>query len=198
MSRFIETIKLLNGKFFNLPYHEKRRRETLHAFYPNETFPSLEALVTDSDRPPEGLYKCRITYDNKINNIEFTRYQPRKINSLKIVNDDRIEYNYKYEDRKRINELFENRGSGDDIIIIKNSMVSDSSYANLLFKTNDQWITPSHCLLKGTMRQFLLDSKVIKEQEIQLADIKNFEKVRLINSMVGNEGPEIAISQIQF
>jgi hypothetical protein len=47
------------------------------------------------------------------------------------------------------------------------------------------------------MRSSLLQNGVITEEEIGVDNLKNFEKVKLINSMVGFEGPEIDINKIE-
>jgi hypothetical protein len=48
------------------------------------------------------------------------------------------------------------------------------------------------------MRQILINQQKIKPAQITLSDITNFEKVKLINSMLGFEGPEISISKIEI
>jgi 4-amino-4-deoxychorismate lyase len=77
-------------------------------------------------------------------------------------------------------------------------MITDASYANLVFFDGATWITPTSYLLNGTMRQILINQQKIKPAQITLSDITNFEKVKLINSMLGFEGPEISISKIEI
>ena len=70
-----------------------------------------------------------------------------------MIDNDDICYPYKYTDRDNINRLIELRGDCDDILIIKNGMVTDSSYANVVFRDlNGNWVTPSTFLLPGTIR----------------------------------------------
>jgi len=47
----------------------------------------------------------------------------------------------------------------DEVVFIKNGMVTDCSIGNLLFFDGHEWITPYIPLLKGTQRAFLLDKK---------------------------------------
>jgi len=61
-----------------------------------------------------------------------------------------------------------------------------------------RWITPAQPLLKGTMRQQLLDAGVIHEDAIRAAQIPLFKKVRLINALLGFDGPELSVSEIVF
>jgi hypothetical protein len=46
------------------------------------------------------------------------------------------------------------------------------------------------------MRQFLLDAAEIKEQPVTVQDIPSFKSFRLINCMLGFDGPEIEVSRI--
>ena len=99
-----------------------------------------------------------------INQLPFSIQLP-EISSFKIIHAD-IEYPLKYEDRHEINHLFGQKGDADEIIIIKNGLVTDTSIANLAFFDKGQWITPAQPLLNGTTRQRLLD-----ENKIICADI---------------------------
>jgi 4-amino-4-deoxychorismate lyase len=146
--------------------------------------------------PKTGLYKCRILYTDKIDSVEFIPYEVKPIQSLKIVYDHTIDYALKYEDRNKINALADQRQYCDDVLIIKNGFVTDASYSNVIFFDGNQWVTPNTPLLKGTMRQFLLDVAKIKEEAITVQDIPSFKSFRLINAMLGFEGPEIDVSEI--
>jgi 4-amino-4-deoxychorismate lyase len=64
-------------------------------------------------------------------------------------------------------------------------MVTDSSYANLLFRKGDNYYTPSTPLLKGTMREKLLDEKKIAERSITRENIREFSEIYLMNAMLG-------------
>ncbi len=85
MSRFIETIKLENGKFFRASFHRQRVESTFAAFFPGvQAFDPLEVL-SEKDYPKTGLYKCRIEYGETPEIIEFVPYQSREIKSLNSV-----------------------------------------------------------------------------------------------------------------
>jgi 4-amino-4-deoxychorismate lyase len=75
------------------------------------------------------------------------------------------------------------RADCDDIIIIKDGYVTDTSFSNLVFSEGEQLFTPSSFLLNGTKRQQLLRDGKIKEKEIKMADINKYSNVFLINSM---------------
>jgi 4-amino-4-deoxychorismate lyase len=198
MSLLIESVKLLDGKFHNLFYHEQRMRSSLEDLCGVEDSVNLEEFLGAFQFPKEGLYKCRIVYDDVNKEVEFIPYVPKRLNTLKIVEDDDISYEYKYKDREEIDKLFLLRADCDDILIIKDDHVTDSSFSNIVFKRKNEWVTPWSALLRGTMRHFLLDREIIKEEAIRKEDIPSFESFKLVNAMLGFEGPELSISNIIF
>ena len=133
----------------------------------------------------KGLVKCRIVYGEDIQEITYTPYTPKVIQSLRLVEDNSIEYHCKYLDRDQINGLYAQRGECDDIIIVKNGMLTDSSYSNIALRQNGTWYTPSTCLLKGTRRQQLIDQGRLVEREISVDDIGKYDRVGLVNAMMG-------------
>jgi 4-amino-4-deoxychorismate lyase len=191
MFRLIETIRLENGDFDNLEYHQRRINLSLQNLFSSFRAIELKTLLDNSNPPSSGLFKCRLTYDERKHQLEYEPYTIRAITSLKVVEANTIMYPFKYSDRSMLNILFSKREEADDVLIVKNGMVTDTSYANIVFKREDQWITPANCLLKGTMRQYLLDSKKIKEEVILSIDVRTFEKFKLINAMLRWEGAEV-------
>jgi 4-amino-4-deoxychorismate lyase len=196
MSLLIESIKLLDGKFYNLFYHEQRMIRSLHSVCGIDEEINLEKFLSGLDVPSKGLYKCRIVYDELTKDVEFFSYQPKSVRNLKIVENDRISYEFKYRNRKSIDRLFELRQDCDDILIIKKGNVTDSSFSNVAFRKGKRWFTPWTPLLKGTMLQNLLEHEKIEQEQIALEDIKSFETCKLINAMFEFEGPEIDVSDI--
>ena len=146
--------------------------------------------------PSSGLHKVRLVYSYEMHSVEVTPYVMRSVDSLKIVRADDITYQHKFEGRKELNDLFAQRGASDDVIIVKNNLITDSSYANLVFKIKDHWVTPRSYLFNGTMRQQLIDRKIIIEENIVLSDLERYESVKLINAMLLFDGPEIEVSKI--
>lgn len=196
MSRLIESIKLQDGRFHRLHYHQARVDRSTTELFQLKNAINLSDSLQKQPYPRLGLFKCRIVYEHEIKSIEFIPYQPRFIQSLKVVYGNSLEYSYKYEDRNKLNELFEQRQYCDDVLIVKDGQVTDSSYANIIFFDGYRWLTPKNPLLKGTMRQFLLDAAEIKEETITVQNISSFKSFRLINAMLGFDGPEIEVSKI--
>ncbi len=179
-NEFLETIRVKDGIHSHLSYHQSRYASVLNSFHVK----NIQKLDTYLDAPKKGLYRCRLTYNlQKITNIKYLEYKKREINSLKLVYDDEIDYAFKYLNRKNINNLFALRESCDDILIIKNGYVTDTSVANIAF-FDGQWKTPSSPLLKGTTRARYLNEGKIVESDIKVSDIKSFTKIALLNAMI--------------
>lgn len=198
MSRLIESIKLRDGKFFNLRYHESRMSHALSAIFRRSPDLRLEEYLLGHEYPGNGLYKCRIVYDDVSRDVSFDPYEPRAIRTVKAVEDDSISYSYKFEDRGAINRLFSNRDGCDDILIIQRGKVTDCSYSNIVFRKGREWFTPDTPLLPGTMRQRLIDENKIRPREILATDIRSFDGFRIINAMLEFESAEIEVSKIVF
>lgn len=196
MSQLIESIKLLDGNFCNLFYHEQRMLRSLHTLFGYEEDFHLERFLMELDIPTRGLYKCRLVYDDVTREVEFIPYQIRPVNSLMIVEHDRISYEFKYKDRKTIDKLCTLKKDCDDILIVKRGLVTDSSYANIVFRRGKEWFTPWSALLKGTQRQKLIDSNKLIQEEITMKDIRSFDTFKLINALLEFEGPEIDVKNI--
>jgi len=131
-----------------------------------------------------GLFKCRIIYTTQIEKTGFLPYQLPKIRTLKMVVNDKIDYSHKYTDRKAIEKLLEQKGDCDDILIIKNGLITDTSFCNILFFNGKEWLTPVLPLLKGTQRAWLFDAEMIRTADIRVEDLRYFRKARLINAMI--------------
>jgi len=136
--------------------------------------------------PPQiGIYRCRVIYSETIEAVEYIPHQDRDFQSLKIVEDDNIDYEFKYHNRNDINRLVTLKGSADDILIIKKGLVTDTSIANVAFWHQDKWLTPLTPLLKGTTRARLLTEKQIFEANIRAEDLKHFSKMAIMNALIG-------------
>ena len=199
MCQLVESLKLKNGILQNLEYHQSRMNRSMDELFPQAPKINLEKVVSIPENCVSGVFKIRVLYGSSVEKIEIEHYYFRTIQSLKVVHHKSVDYHLKYTDRQILQELFGRRGDCDDIIIIKNGVVTDSFAANLLFYDGEKWFTPTIPLLKGTKRQLLLDRGIIFEGEIREADIPGFQKVGLINAMIDfEEMPEITVDQVYF
>lgn len=186
MCLFFESIKFLNCRPALLELHERRMNITRSHFFEKTGPVSLMPLLKNSN---PALQKCKVIYNQDIISIEFSLYQARRINFLKIIDDDLIKYEFKYLDRKNLDDLVQDLPPESDILIVKNGMITDSSFANVVFRDGKTWLTPAEPLLAGTKRQYLLNEGRIKEEEIRVQDLHLFSAVKLINAMIDLDDP---------
>ncbi len=184
--KLLETIRFENGKFENLEFHQKRMNASRKALFGCKISFNLPEVLHQhlTDVPSKGLFKCRLIYSTQIEKVELMPYFIPRTHSLKIVSDDHISYAYKFFDRTAIDKLYKQKSACDDILIVKNGLITDTSYANILFFNGKEWITPEKPLLNGIQRGVLLEKEMIKTADIRLEDLHYFEKARLVNAMI--------------
>ena len=181
----------------NISLHNERMNRSRKELLSADNYIKIEECIRIPDELDNGIYKLRVIYSKEIVSFEFILYERKPVNKLKLVFDNEIEYKYKYLNRDSLNHLRSLRDTADEIIIVKNGFITDTSYSNLIFRKNDEWFTPTTYLLNGTQRQKLLQDGLVKEAEIKPEDFKYYSSVKLINSMIGfNESPEIPVANI--
>lgn len=175
--KYFETIKCEDFEVFNLDYHQKRVANTI----------GLNINLQEYINPiSEELLRCKLIYDeNGVVDVLYFPYKKREIKSFKIIFDNEIEYSKKYLNRAKLDELYEKRDDCDEVIIIKNEIVTDTTIANIAIFYENSWITSKNCLLGGTTRARLLEEKKMFEKDITLDMLKNASKVALMNAMIG-------------
>jgi 4-amino-4-deoxychorismate lyase len=200
MSLLVESIKIQDGILFNINYHSERFNRTRKELFGTGIPVDLQSKIVVPAYCNKGLFKCRIEYDEHIRKIDFNPYEYKRIRTLRLVEGGDITYDYKYIDRKRIDELKKKNSDCDDIIIVKDGRITDSSYANIILRGNDnRWYTPSTTLLNGTKRAYLLDKEIVKIKEVTPASLRKFRELRLINAMMDiNDSNSIPIKSICF
>ncbi len=181
MKRFFETIRIENGEAYHLDYHEKRLNATIQYHFTTNRRLELAPLLSP---PRKGLYRCKVIYSDHIESIEYFPYRPRSIHSFKLVHSDSIEYRYKSLDRSALDTLFARRGKADEIIIVQNGLLTDTSIANIALLYKNSWLTPQKPLLAGTTRERLLERKKLQVAQIEAKDITKFEKIAIMNAMI--------------
>lgn len=199
MSLFIETIQLLRGELRNLEFHQERFERTRIQALGLKRHPLLADVIQVPRGLEQGLLKCRVSYQKEIVLVEFEPYQEHKVQSLKMVFSDNIDYGFKYADRSELERLFQKREECDDILVVKHACISDSFFANLVFWDGSMWVTPDTPLLPGTMRASLLKKGLIREGRITPEDLSGYQKLKLINAMNDLESaPDISIESIHL
>ena len=166
------------------------------ALLDSKNYLDLNTLLTVPTECSAGVFKCRVSYDHYIHKIEFEKYKIRKIKTIQLVNADNAEYSHKFTDRSFIEKLKKN-STADEILIVKNGRITDTSFSNIVFFDGKKWITPDCPLLKGITRKQLLEKGTIFERKICPADLGKFTNAKLINAMLDfEESPEIEMKNI--
>lgn len=169
-----------------LDYHMARVRDTMLIFYHAGPDWDLSSLLANNAIPTDGLYKCRVTYDERSVEVVFNPYTIQGIHSLKLVDGEGLDYAYKYADRSGISRLFELRQGKDDILIVRDGQVTDTSYGNVAFLNElGDWVTPQNCLLRGVMRGYLIETGRIIERKVMVEDLARYRQFRIINALRG-------------
>lgn len=182
MIQLIETIAIQNGEIKNLYYHQQRYQQAMR--YLTQSSHNFDLPYIEI--PPEfltGLIRCRLNYNQENYHYEFFLYQAREIKSYQCVVDDKIDYRYKYANRQTLESLLAQKGESDDIIIIQQGKVTDSSIGNLLFLKQGQWFSPQTPLLAGTQRAKLLAEHRIQLIDIEYHQITQFERMMMVNAL---------------
>jgi len=183
MFPLFETIKICDGKIFNLKWHQWRFEQSCKNYFGKLATYKLTNVISLPDSVKTGLFKLRLSYNLDHYKLEFNPYTYKKISSLKMICSDHIEYTLKYSDRNQLNELLAQKDNCDDILIIKNILITDTSFTNIVFLDGEKWITPKTPLLKGTCRERLLHKQKIFEAEIKVDDLHRYQSFKLINAM---------------
>ena len=199
MSLLFETVRISDGVPQHMEWHEKRMNRSVMEVWGTVNGLKLSQVIVVPAAYSQGMVRCNIRYGQEIRDITFHHYEKRMIRSLMVVVCDTIDYHLKYSDRTRLDGLYSLRGKCDEIIIVKNGLVTDTSLSNLIFQDGQTWITPAKPLLKGTCRERLIQQGFLKERDIKLGDITGFDGCKLINAMRDPEEEEpIPVSEIHY
>jgi len=199
MCQFIETICIRNGEPERLSWHNARLNRTRQELLNLVEGIDLTNNLSIPAEAKKGLFKCRVTYRETIEKVEFEPYSIRPVHSLRLVNADNVNYPYKYANRGKLQNLFAQRGNADDVLLVKNGFITDTSYANIVFRKVEKWFTPDTPLLPGTRRACYLSEGCIEALPIRPEMLHEFDEARLINAMISlEESPVIRIENINW
>lgn len=170
----------MDSEIYHLSYHQKRY-ESVVASLGCDVFKNLSEYLNP---PPKGLFRCKVIYDTNFIDVHYYPYQKREIKTLKLLHCESIHYGQKSTDRDALDALFERREKCDDVLIVQNNLITDTSIANIALYYERSWYTPKTPLLKGTTRARLLEEGKIVEADIRVEDLGKYEQVALLNAMI--------------
>ena len=130
MYPLIETIKIIDGNPQNLKWHQLRFEFSTNKYFRKEAAYKIEDTLLIPEKYSRGIIKARFSYDVTDYLWQFEPYDKKEINSLKIIYDDNIDYQLKYSDRSYLKKLYQKKDECDDILIVKNGMITDTSYCS--------------------------------------------------------------------
>ena len=183
MYPLFESICIQDGQVQNGKFHELRfKKSYLETFkiLPNYSLLGRIHLV---NLEPTLTYKLRIDYNQNGTRYSISEYRKSIPTKLKLIEDDSITYHLKKNKRKKLNRLYKQRGESEDVLIVKNGLITDATYSNILFTNGDHIVTPSTPLLQGTCRARLLLEDKVSAIKIHVNTISQYHSFQLINAL---------------
>jgi 4-amino-4-deoxychorismate lyase len=75
------------------------------------------------------------------------------------------------------------KGECDDVLLVKNGLLTDTSYCNIALFDGVNWVTPLTPLIQGVTRAQLLEDGKLIAKDIKLEELMNFQKIALFNAL---------------
>lgn len=100
-----------------------------------------------------------------------------------MIEAEGIEYAHKFAERSNLQNLFSQKEDADDVLIIKNGFVTDTSYGSPVFWDGHQWYCSATPLLPSTQCAFYQLSNQLKSTPIRPQDLKKYTHFKVINAM---------------
>lgn len=183
MQKLLETVKIIDGQAQYLEFHQARMQRSCVQLNIAERAPDLKLALLNI--PEKGEFRARIVYEQYIESVEYFPIVARNFQRFKLVKADDLEYSCKFLNRDAINQFVAEKGTADDVLFVKNGLITDTSIANVAFFDGIQWVTPRFSLLEGTTRVRLLQTGKLHLIKITPAMLPNFEKMALCNAILG-------------
>ena len=199
MYQFFESIQLKDSALKHLDLHVQRMQRTCLFFYREEK--KIDALLQELNALttyPKGLHKVKVKYNLQAHEIEITPYVPRVIQTLQVIVNNDIQYPWKTINRQMFFAYEVQRKATEDFLFVREDCLTDSSYTNIALWNGQEWHTPEMPLFNGIQREVLIREGRIIASKITLSDMRNYEKISLINAMLPLGEIEIPVSNIFF
>lgn len=167
----LQRIKEVNRHFKWIDFWTRFRRMDLEA---QEKFKQMP------------LAKLKIYFGEKDFAIDFEAYQPVQIRNVVLAEiSESFTYNKKVSDRAFFDYLRSQNPYADEVIMVQNGLLTDSTYCNLAFYSADKnrWETPTRPLLAGTQRARLLNNATLHLADIRPGDLLKYQQIAFINAM---------------
>ena len=185
----IETMKVQNWQILLKRLHFSRLKRTAKKF----GFKTNYKLEKIYPKYKSCIIRILMNKDGKIK-IEYKKLNELKTNVVKLAKNKTQSTNkflyYKTTNRMWYNETMSKIAENkvfDEIYLNEKNQITEGARSNVVIKKEGVYYTPSlKCgLLNGCFRQFLLKKIIMVEKELYLKDLKNADKIFLINSIRG-------------
>lgn len=191
-----ETIKVVGGKPLFLDKHLRRLKKSLK-FFGIERNIDEEKIYEYIKSSEEKNFALKLIVSDK-NFIVASRPDNYREDNKKfklIVSDVRRNSTSKVVYHKTLS-YYENimehrwaqdRGYDSALFINEREEVCETSFANIFFVREGEIFTPtlSSGLLKGTMRDYILENYKVREEVICFKDLESYDEVFISNSLMG-------------
>lgn len=202
MSYYLETFLVAYRRLVRESEHRLRLARTLRCAPDSPAVSRLLALAAhEAHQAPDVPHlRGRLVY-NLHGEADFSLlpYAPRRIETLRLVHDDHIDYTLKRTDRSALDACFARRRGADDVIIVRRGLLTDTTVANLaLFDPHTaRWYTPAVPLLAGTHRSALLSAGILTPHpDLTPKSLVRFTRLRLFNALLGWDECELPITAV--
>ncbi|MBQ8052120.1 MAG: aminodeoxychorismate synthase component I [Bacteroidaceae bacterium] len=195
---FLETIRAEAGRYHNLDLHDLRLNDTARRHFTDWEPLRLRALLPP---PPsgEGRTRVRVIYgQGGIREVTTSPYQPRILRRLHLRPADHIDYAHKYLDRRALDHLRQSLPPDEDILLVRDGLLTDASFANVALWDGHEWHTPARPLLEGTMRRRLIADGRLRPLDITPAMLPRYRRIALINAMLDLGDLTLAVCDIDL
>ncbi|HXE97164.1 MAG TPA: aminodeoxychorismate synthase component I [Dongiaceae bacterium] len=192
--RLIESLRLEDGVYTLLDRHMARLTASAgyFGFFCDEE--EIRHALSDHAAQTPGLCKVRLLLASD-GGMEISSEQlvesaaPLRVavGSILVDSDDRMRY-HKTDRRELLDTARSSRSDCDEVLLLnENGQLTEGSYNSLVVKLDGQLVTPllSCGLLRGVLREELLERGEISERILYPDDLERVEEMWLINSVRG-------------
>ena len=176
----LETLCVQEGVLLDLVWHERRMQESYRTLYGRDCPYTLS--IDEELLPQEEEWRARFLYGREGGEWSFYPYKRLAIKSFALVAADGLDYALKWADRSALEALFAQRGEADEVILVQDGLLTDTSKANIAFLREGRWWTPERPLLWGTCLLRHLEEGRLHPASIGVLDLASYEAMTFFNS----------------
>lgn len=181
----IETILLQHGRYCRLYWHQMRIRMSLARLGTQPRW-HLHELLPDPAQQLDPA-RVRLQYSPRgIESLNILPHEPRQWHRLDLAEIPRAyQYGLKYADRSGLQQLLCAQPLADDILLMHQGSLLDTSCANIALQIQGHWLTPARPLLPGTTRAHLIATGLIEPADLRVDDLAAATQIALFNALRG-------------